>query len=115
MIIIMEKKVKIVVAEENAEQRARLSKELNLHDGWNVVAETGDGEEAVRSGDCREDPDDHQHRYHRLLSHPARMVHPDDHHVQQQAEDRRADLYRLQGVRAAVCEHHRRHFDALRQ
>lgn len=48
MIIIMEKKVKIVVAEENAEQRARLSKELNSHDGWNVVGETGDGEEAVR-------------------------------------------------------------------
>lgn len=44
----MEKKVKIIVAEENAQQRMSLARQLNLHEGWDVIAETGDGEDAVR-------------------------------------------------------------------
>ncbi len=44
----MEKKVKIIVAEENAQQRMSLARQLNSHEGWEVIAETGDGEDAVR-------------------------------------------------------------------
>jgi len=40
--------MKIVLAEENAEQRENLAAKLKTQEGWQVVAETGDGEEAVR-------------------------------------------------------------------
>ena len=45
--IIMEKKIRLIIAEENDEQRQMLERELSNEAGWDIAAAVSDGEQAV--------------------------------------------------------------------